>query len=123
MQQVMNEVSQIAQRLFATIWQVLQFVWQWSFGQLVKMFGLSFNALPLWKQILFVIVVGALAYFLFAVAKDLLSAFQTVMKAIIGLVSALVTMLPQILYVGLIAFGGAWIITNVNPTWIPVALR
>lgn len=95
MQQVLNQVGQIAQRLFAVIWQVLEFVWQWSFGQVVKMFQLSFNTLPLWKQVLFVIVVGALAYFIYAVARDLLAAMQTVMKAIIGLVSALVTMLPQ----------------------------
>jgi len=24
---------------------------------------------------------------------------------------------------GLIAFGGAWIITNMSPAWIPIALR
>jgi len=30
MQQVLNEVSQIAQRLAGVIWQVLQFIWNWS---------------------------------------------------------------------------------------------
>jgi hypothetical protein len=29
MQQVLNEVGQIAQRLAAGIWQVLQFIWNW----------------------------------------------------------------------------------------------
>ena len=33
MQQVLNEVGQIAQRLAGVIWQVLQFIWNWSFGQ------------------------------------------------------------------------------------------
>ena len=41
MQQVLNEVGQIAQRLAAVIWQVLQFIWNWSFGQVVKMFQLT----------------------------------------------------------------------------------
>lgn len=123
MQQIFNEVGQIAQRLLGVLWQVLQFIWQWSFGQVIGMFQLSFNDLPLWKQVIFVIVVAALAYFIYAIARDLLSAMQTVMKAIIGLVSSLVVMLPQILYAGLVAFGGAWLITNVNPTWIPIALR
>ena len=123
MQQVLNEVGQIAQRLSAVIWQVLQFIWNWSFGQVVKMFQLSFNGLPLWKQVLFVIVIAALGYFLYKVAKDLLMAVQSVLGAIVGLISALIGMLPHIVYAGLIAFGGAWIITNMNPTWIPMALR
>jgi hypothetical protein len=123
MQQVLNEVGQIAQRLSAVIWQVLQFIWNWSFGQVVKMFQLSFNGLPLWKQVLFVIVIAALAYFLYKVAKDLLKAMQSVLGAIVGLISALIAMLPQIVYAGLLAFGGAWIITHMNPVWVPIALQ
>ena len=75
------------------------------------------------SRVLFVIVIAALAYFLYKVAKDLLKAVQSVLGAIVGLVSALIAMLPQIVYAGLIAFGGAWIITNLSPTWIPIALR
>jgi hypothetical protein len=123
MQQVLNEVGQIAQRLAAVIWQVLQFIWNWSFGQVVKMFQMPFNNLPLWKQVLFVLVIAALAYFLFKIAKDLLKAVQSVLGAIVGLISALIAMLPQIVWAGLIAFGGAWFITNFNPTWVPIALR
>ena len=47
MQQVLNEVGQIAQRLAGVIWQVLQFIWNWSFGQVVKMFQVPFNNLPM----------------------------------------------------------------------------
>jgi hypothetical protein len=123
MQQVLNEVGQIAQKLVAVIWQVLQFIWTWSFGQVVKMFQMPFNNLPLWKQVIFVIVVGALAYFFYKIAKDLLKAVQSMLGAIVHLVSALIAMLPQIVYAGLIAFAGAWVITTFSPTWIPVALR
>jgi hypothetical protein len=123
MQQVLNQVSQMAQKLVSVIWQVLQFIWNWSFGQIVKMFQMPFNTLPLWKQVLFVLVIGALGYFFYKIAKDLLKAVQSVLGAIVGLVSALIAMLPQIVWAGLIAFGGAWILTNLNPTWIPVALR
>jgi len=87
------------------------------------MFQLPFNSLPLWKQVLFVLVVGALAYFLYKIAKDLLKAVQSVFAAIVGLISALIAMLPQIVWAGLIAFGGAWVITNFTPAWIPIALR
>jgi hypothetical protein len=123
MQQVINEVGRIAQRLTEVIWQVLQFIWNWSFGQIVGMFQMPFNNLPLWKQVLFVLVIGAMAYFLYKVAKDLLRAVQSVLGAIVGLISALIAMLPQIVVAGLIAFGGAWVIRNFNPTWMPVALQ
>src|SRR6476660_9887640 len=123
MQQVLNEVSQIAQRLAGVIWQVLQFIWNWSFGQVVKMFQMPFNNLPVWKQVLFVIVIAALAYFLYKVAKDLLKAVQSVLGAVVGLTSARIAMLPQIVYAVLIAFRGAWIITTMKPAWIPSALR
>ena len=123
MQQVLNQVSQIAQQLASVIWQVLQFIWNWSFGQIVRMFQLSFNDLPLWKQIIYVLVVAAMVYFLYKIAKDLLKAVQSVLGAIVGLISALIAMLPQIVWAGLIAFGGAWIITNLSPSWIPVALQ
>jgi hypothetical protein len=89
----------------------------------VKMFQMPFNTLPLWKQVLFVLVIGALGYFFYKIAKDLLKAVQSVLGAIVGLISALIAMLPQIVWAGLIAFGGAWVLTNLNPTWIPVALR
>ena len=123
MQQVLNEVGQIAQRLAAVIWQVLQFVWNWSFGQIVKMFQVPFSNLPIWKQILFILVVAALGYFLYKIAKDLLKAVQSVLGAIVGLISALIAMLPQIVWAGMVAFGGAWVITNFNPMWVPIALR
>jgi len=48
---------------------------------------------------------------------------QAVLSAIVGLISALIAMLPHIVWAGLIAFGGAWVITNLNPTWIPVPLQ
>ena len=70
MQQVLNQVSQMAQKLVSVIWQVLQFIWNWSFGQIVKMFQMPFNTLPLWKQVLFVLVNGALGYFFYKIAKD-----------------------------------------------------
>jgi hypothetical protein len=123
MQQVLNQVGQIAQQLSSVIWQVLQFIWNWSFGQIVRMFQMPFNSLPLWKQVIYVLVIAAIAYFLYKIFRDLLKAVQSVLGAIVSLISALIAMLPQIVWAGLIAFGGAWVITTLNPSWIPVALQ
>jgi hypothetical protein len=123
MQQVLNQVGQIAQQLSSVIWQVLQFIWNWSFGQIVRMFQMPFNSLPLWKQVIYVLVIAAIAYFLYKIFRDLLKAVQSVLGAIVSLISALIAMLPQIVWAGLIAFGGAWVMMNMNPSWIPAALR
>jgi hypothetical protein len=122
MQQIFNQVGQIAQQLAQVIWQVLQFIWSWSFGQVVRMFQMPFNNLPIWKQIIYVVVIVALAYFIYKIFKDLLKAVQSILSAIVSLISALIAMLPQIVLVGLIAFGGAWVITTLNPSWMPQVL-
>ncbi len=122
MQQVFNQVGQIAQQLASVIWRVLQFIWNWSFGQVVRMFNMSFSSLDVWKQVIYVIVIGALAYFIYKIAKDLLKAVQSILSAIVGLISALIGMLPQIVLVGLIAFGGAWIVQQRSPSWMPTVL-
>jgi hypothetical protein len=76
----------------------------------------------LWKQIIYVIVIVALAYFIYKLARDLLKAVQSILSAIVSLVSALIGMLPQIVLVGLIAFGGAWLVNRPNPSWMPPVL-
>jgi hypothetical protein len=122
LQDAFNQVGRIAQNLVSVIWQVLQFIWNWSFGQVARMFSQSFTNMAIWKQIIFVLVIGALIYFIYKIAKDLLRAVQSILSAIVGLVSALIGMLPQIVLAGLIAFGGAWIVNQPNPSWMPSAL-
>jgi hypothetical protein len=123
MQQVPGEVGEVFRRLFQVIWNVAQFLWSWSFGQIVAMFQLPLNTLPLWKQLLFAGVLAALGYLFHKVSKDLLKAVQSVVGAVVGFGTALIGMMPQIVWAGLIAFGGAWIMMNMNPSWIPAALR
>jgi hypothetical protein len=123
MQKVPGEVGEVARRLLEVIWHVLEFLWSWSFGQIVAMFRLPLNSLPLWKQLLFVAVLAALGYLFHKVSKDLLKAVQSVVGAVVGFGTALIGMMPHIVWAGLIAFGGAWIMTNMNPSWIPPALQ
>ena len=123
MQRVPNEAGEVARRLAQVIFQVLEFLWSWSFGQILAMFRLPLNALPLWKQMLFVLVLAALGYMFHRISKDFLKALQSVVSAVVGFGTAMIGMLPQIVWAGLIAFGGAWVMTNMNPTWIPAVLR
>ncbi len=123
MQKVPNEVGEVFRRVAEVIWHVVEFFWSWSFGQIVGMFRLPLNTLPLWKQLLFAAVLASLGYLFHKISKDLLKAVQSVVGAMVGFATALIGMMPQIVWAGLIAFGGAWVMTNMNPSWIPPALR
>jgi hypothetical protein len=90
------------------VWRALQLLWNWSFGQVLTMFEMPFNTLPLWKQILFVIVIGSLARLGYIVVKGLRKALHSLVGATVGLLSVLLSFVPQIVWAGLIAFGGAW---------------
>jgi hypothetical protein len=123
MQKVPSEVGEVFRRVAEVIWHVAEFLWNWSFGQIVAMFRLPLNTLPLWKQLLFVAVLASLGYLFHKISKDLLKAVQSVVGAMVGFTTAVIGMMPQIVWAGLIAFGGAWVMTNMNPSWIPAALR
>jgi len=69
---------------------------------------------PLWKQILLVILVAAVAYALFIAAKELWEAAVRVLSAFAAFLAALVVTLPTILIAGVIAVGGLWVINNLN---------
>jgi hypothetical protein len=123
MQKVPDEIGDVFKTLAEVIWHVVELLWNWSFGQIVAMFRLPLNELPLWKQLLFVIVLSALGYLFHKISKDLLKAVQSVVGAVVGFGTALIGLMPQIVWAGLIAFGGAWIMSNMNPSWIPPSLR
>ena len=123
MQRVPSEVGEVFRRVAEVIWHVVEFLWSWSFGQIVAMFRLPLNTLPLWKQLLFAAVVVSLGYLFHRISKDLLKAVQSVVGAMVGFATGLIAMVPQIVWAGLIAFGGAWVMSNMDPSWIPAALR
>jgi hypothetical protein len=61
-----------------------------------------------------ILVVIAIVYVLYKALRELWDAAEKILKAFIGLLSVLVTILPYVVVAGLIAFGGSWIIQNVN---------
>lgn len=119
MQQAINQIVQLLTQIFTAIGAFLRLVWDWSFGQVLGMFQLNFASLPIWKQVLFVIVVGAVLYFLYQIANALLEAVIKVFSAGLGLVSAIIAQLKPVLIAGVIAFGGAWVIRYVSIPFLP----
>lgn len=114
MTQIINQIVQLLQQGVAAIFKFLQLVWTWSFGQIIAIFQSDWQALPIWKIVLLVIVLGIVVYMLYKAAVQLWEAAVSVFKAFVALLSAFVMVLPYILIAGLVAFGGGWIIRTVN---------
>jgi hypothetical protein len=81
---------------------------------MIAIFQSDWQSLPLWKILVLVAVVIAIIYVLYKAVLQLWDAAEKILKAFIGLLSVLVTILPYILVAGLIAAGGSWVIQNVN---------
>ena len=114
MKQIFDQFLQFLQQGIAAIFRFVQLVWTWSIDQITKMMQAPWGNWPLWKQILLVIVVAAVAYALFIAAKELWEAAVRVLSAFAAFLAALVVTLPTILIAGVIAVAGLWVINNLN---------
>lgn len=114
MNQVINQIVQFLQQGIAAIFKFFQLVWTWSFGQIVGVFRSDWQSLPMWKIAVLAVVVIAIVYVLYKAVMQLWTAAEQILKAFVGLLSVLVTILPFIVIAGLIAAGGGWVIQNVN---------
>src|SRR5215472_18539821 len=114
MKQIFDELLQFLQRGISEIFRFVHLVWNWSIDQITKIMQVPWEHWPLWKQILLILVVAAVAYALFIAARQLWEAAVGVLSAFASFLAALVVTLPTILIAGVIALAGLWIINNLN---------
>ncbi|WP_439541857.1 hypothetical protein [Hyphomicrobium sp.] len=111
---IINQIVQFLQQGIAAIFRFFELIWNWSFGQMVAIFQSDWQSLPIWKIAVLAAVVIAIIYVLYKAIIQLWKAAEQILKAFIGLLSVLVTILPFILIAGLIAAAGSYVIQNVN---------
>lgn len=114
MTNIINQIIQLLQQGVAAIFKFLQLVWVWSFGQIVQIFQSDWQALPVWKIVVLVVVVIGIAYLLYQAAVQLWAAVVSLFKSFIALLTAFVLVLPYVVIAGLIAFAGGWVIQSIN---------
>jgi hypothetical protein len=119
MKQIFDQFLQFLQQGIAAIFRFVQLVWTWSIDQITKMMQAPWQNWPLWKQILLVIVIIAVAYVLFLAARRLWFAGVHVLAAFVRFLGVLVYTLPAILLAGCIALAGLWVINNLNLSSLP----
>jgi hypothetical protein len=114
MQQLFNQLVQFLQQGIAAIFRFVQLIWTWSVGQISKVVEAPWQNWPLWKQILLVLVAGAVIWALYKAAKELWEAGEKTLGAFATLLGVLVKTLPRVLVAGLIALGGVWLVNNLD---------
>lgn len=114
MGQIVNQILQFLQQGIAAIFRFIELIWTWSFGQIVSILSSDWQSLPIWKIAILAAVVIAIVYVLYKAIIQLWKAAEQILKAFIGLLSVLVTILPYVLIAGLIAAAGGWVIQNIN---------
>ena len=119
MQQIFDQFLQFLQQGIAAIFRFVQLIWTWSIGEITKIMQVPWESWPLWKQILLVVVIIAVAYSLFFAARPLWAQGVRLLAAFVGFLGALVYTLPAILVAGCIAVAGLWTLNNFNPDSLP----
>ena len=114
MQQALNAVLQFLQQGIVAIFKFVQLIWSWAVNQITALGQVPWQSWPVWKQIVLVLVIGAVAFALLRVAKELWDASERILSAFASLLGVLVRTLPSVLVAGLIALGGVWVLNNVN---------
>jgi hypothetical protein len=119
MKQIFDQFLHLLQQGIAAIFRFVQLIWTWSSDQITKMMQAPWGNWPLWKQVLLLIVIALVAFFLFVAARRLWFAGMHVLAAFVRFLSALVYTLPAILIAGCIALAGLWAINNINLSSLP----
>lgn len=114
MDQFIDMIAKFLKMGIDAIFKFINFVWGWSFGNIVKIFQSDWQSLPIWKMVVLGIVVAAIAYVLYKAIMQLWKSAAQILHAFIALLGVFVTLLPQIIIAGLIAAAGSYVIQNVN---------
>ena len=122
MQHAFNQLLQFLQQGIAAIFHFVQMIWTWSVGQISTLLSVPWQQWPLWKEILLALIVVAIIWALYGAAIALFAAGERILIAFAHLLSVLVRTLPSIVFAGLIALGGVWLMNHLDNNLIQLPL-
>jgi hypothetical protein len=125
MQHAFNQLLLFLQQGISAIFHFVQMIWTWSVGQISALLAVPWQQWPLWKEVLLALVLVGVIWALYKAAIELFAAGERILIAFANLLSVLVRTLPSIVFAGLIALGGAWLINHLDNNLIrlPVAFN
>jgi hypothetical protein len=114
MKQVFDQLLKFLHQGIAAIFHFVELVWAFSVDQISKLMSVPWQDWPIWKQLLLVLVLAAVLWALFRVARELLVAGMEILAAFAALLGALVQTLPHVFLAGVIALGGVWLANHLD---------
>ena len=129
MKQVFDQLLKFLRQGIAAIFHFVELVWAWSVDQISKLMSVPWQDWPIWKQLLLILVLAAVLWALFRVARELLVAGMAILAAFAALLGALVQTLPHVFLAGVIALGGVWLVNHLDnasfrmPGWMQCSGR
>jgi hypothetical protein len=124
MKQVFDQFLKFLHDGIAAIFRFVELIWTWSVDQIAKLASVPWQQWPLWKEILLVLVLAAVVWALYRVARELFFAGAAILAAFAELLGVLVRTLPHVMLAGVIALGGVWLINHLDnslvhiPNWM-----
>lgn len=88
--------------------------WNWSFGQISRALNNSFQSLPDWKALLYLVLVALLLWMAYLVIPRILGALMVIFRAIWGLVETLMQIVVDMIWYILLAYGIALAINTLK---------
>jgi hypothetical protein len=113
MNQSVHQLMQLVLQGITWVLRTIEILWDWSWGQIMTTFNMSWANLPAWKIVLGVIAVVILAGILFIMARRGLEAFGKIAAAFWTMVLTMVAIVSFVVVAGLISHGFQWVVTTV----------
>ena len=114
MDQFLSGLKKIIIQGIDWLFYFISLLWNWSFGQISRALNNSFQALPDWKAILYVLLVTLLLYMAYLVIPRILESIIGIFSAIWRLVDTLVKIAVDMMWYILIAYGIALAINTLK---------
>jgi hypothetical protein len=121
MKSAVDQLLSLLQQALIAILRVIGSVWTWAAAQIQHLTTVPWQSWPLWKQVVLVLIAAAILYALFKVAGEFWAASERIVAGFAGLFTAFFRTLPTVFAAGLLAFGGLWVLANVDTSHWSVA--
>ena len=124
MKQVFDQLLRFLHDGISAIFHFVELIWTWSVDQISRLASVPWQQWPLWKEFLLLLILAAVVWALYRVARELFLAGAAILAAFADLLGVLVRTLPHVMLAGVIALGGVWIINHLDnslvrmPNWL-----
>ncbi len=110
----LNHFQQLLYAVFTALFSYMRDAFQWWLSQVLAVPWARITDLPGPKVLLLIAIVGIVAYFLYRAAREIYTAGEKAFSAFVTLLKVFARAVPPILFAGLAAAAGAWVVNHVQ---------